>query len=313
MNNYGFKSIFKKELYNFIQFKRSCGYKYDNEVFECKKIDKYWYELNTNKMELIKEDVLAYTKRKNNESVAYLKNRIYVIKHFALFLIKQGYKNIYVYEYPIKQNKYQYVPYIYTEEDFITFINAVSKSNLRDKNKYILLFELLYCTGMRLSEVTHIKLKNVDLINGTILIANGKNCNIRLISLSYSMLNTLKEYLTSKYINKDDYIFSTKNHSFISNSQIENIFRKTINNCKLGIDAVNRPRIHDFRHSFAIKTLDKMYEKGYDYYTTLPILSKYMGHNDITHTEYYLRLTKYYHYKVIDKEKNIIPEIIYDK
>lgn len=317
MNNYEFKSILKEELNNFIQFKKSCGYKYQYAITECKKIDNYWYELNLKKVEFNEEDVLNYAKRKSNESMSYFKNRLYVLKHFSLFLVKQGYKNIYVYDYPIKQNKYQYIPYIYTEDEFVTFINALDNSNLYKKENYSIIFKLLYCTGLRLSEATHIKLKDINLENRTIMITNGKNCNIRLIGLSKSIFITLKTYLNNKLINKDDYIFSTKNKSFISNSQIEHIFRKINDNCKIGLDAINKPRIHDFRHGFAIKTLDTMYEKGYDYYTTLPILCKYMGHTDITHTEYYLKLTKYYHYKVIERENiyknNIIPEVEYDR
>lgn len=317
MNNYGFKSILKEELYNFIEFKRSCGYKYEAAINHCKKIDNYWYSLNLNKIELNEEDVMNYAKRKDNESISYLKDRLYILKHFSLFLINQGYKNIYVYDYPIKQNKYQYVPYIYTEEDFTMFINAINNSKFYEKETYTTIFKLLYCTGLRLSEATHIKYKDLNLLEKTIKITNGKNCNIRLIGLSNSMVETLKKYLNKRFKIDDDYIFSSKNNNFIRNTQLEHIFRIINDECKIGIDAINRPRIHDFRHGFAIKTLDNMYEKGYDYYTILPILSKYMGHADITHTEYYLRLTKHYHYKVIDKEisyaNNVITEVSYDK
>ncbi len=101
MNNYGFKSVFKDELYNFIEFKRSCGYKYEGAIFQCKKIDNYWYNLNLNKIQLSENDVMNYAKRRENESIGYLKDRLYILKHFSLFLVKQGYENIYVYDYPI--------------------------------------------------------------------------------------------------------------------------------------------------------------------------------------------------------------------
>lgn len=317
MINYGFKSVLKNELYNFIEFKRSCGYKYESAINHCKKIDNYWYQLKLDKIVFSESIVLEYAKRKDNESISYLKDRLYILKHFSLFLVKQGYKDIYVYNYPIKQSKYQYIPYIYTEEDFITFINGINNSKIYDKETYTTIFKLLYCTGLRLSETTHIKYKDVNLTDKTIKITNGKNCNIRLIGLSSSVVDTLKKYLNKRFKNDDDYIFSTKHNDYIKNIQLQQIFRKINDECKIGIDAINRPRIHDFRHGFAIKALDNMYEKGHDYYTILPILCKYMGHADITHTEYYLRLTKYYHYKVIDKEmpymNNIIAEVSYDK
>lgn len=316
MNNYKFKSILKDELYNFIEFKKSLGYKYSYSVTICKKIDEYWNTLEMEEIDFSEDYVMDFAKRNDNESLGYYKNRLYILKHFSLFLIKQGYKDIYVYDYSIKQNKYQYIPYIYTEEDMSKFINAIKNSKIYNKDKYIIVFKLLYCTGLRLSEATHIKLKDFNQTQGTIKITNGKNSNIRLIALSNSMLEELKKYLSKQYKTTDDYIFSTKNNSFIKKSQLQQIFRKINDECEIGKNAINRPRIHDFRHGFAIKTLDIMYEKGYDYHTTLPILAKYMGHTDITHTEYYLRLTKYYYHKVIEKENeyyNPIPEVNYDE
>ena len=108
---------------------------------------------------------MEYAKRKDNESINYLKDRLYILKHFSLFLVKQGYENIYVYDYPIKQNKYQYTPYIYTEEDFITFINGINNSKIYKKEMYITIFKLLYCTGLRLSEATHIKYKDINCLH----------------------------------------------------------------------------------------------------------------------------------------------------
>lgn len=316
MNNYNFKSILRDELYNFIEYKKSLGYKYNYSYTICKKIDMYWDNLSLKKVELLEEDVINFAHRNDNESINYYRSRLYILKHFALFLIQRGYKNIYVYDFPIKQKKYQYVPYIYTEKDFIKFIHKLNVSKNINKDKYIIIFKLLYCTGLRLSEATHIQFKDVDLSQGTIMITNGKNCNIRLIALSNSILKIIKDYLNGQYKNNDDYIFSTKNNTFIQNCQLEQVFRKINDECKIGKNSINRPRIHDFRHGFAIKTLDRMYEKGYDYYTTLPLLAKFMGHSDIKHTEYYLRLTKYYHSKVIEKEIeycNIIPEVNNDK
>lgn len=44
------------------------------------------------------------------------------------------------------------------------------------------------------------------------------------------------------------------------------------------------------RHTFCVRALEQMQAKGFDLYTSLPLLSKYLGHKHITETEYYLRL-----------------------
>lgn len=51
------------------------------------------------------------------------------------------------------------------------------------------------------------------------------------------------------------------------------------------------PRIHDLRHSFAVSSLAKMAEAGIDLYASLPVLSAYLGHQSISSTNTYVRLT----------------------
>ena len=48
------------------------------------------------------------------------------------------------------------------------------------------------------------------------------------------------------------------------------------------------PRLHDFRHTFAVRVLDGWYQKGEDVQAKLPFLSTYMGHVSINSTYYYL-------------------------
>ena len=52
-----------------------------------------------------------------------------------------------------------------------------------------------------------------------------------------------------------------------------------------------RPRVHDFRHSFAVTALARWYRQGADVQVQLPKLAMYMGHVSIESTAYYLRWT----------------------
>lgn len=51
------------------------------------------------------------------------------------------------------------------------------------------------------------------------------------------------------------------------------------------------PRIHDWRHTFAVKSFKQMIDQGLDMYVALPVLSTYLGHKSIYATERYIRLT----------------------
>lgn len=52
------------------------------------------------------------------------------------------------------------------------------------------------------------------------------------------------------------------------------------------------PRVHDWRHTWAVNAFRKLSDAGYDLYVALPVISTYLGHKNISATEKYLQLTK---------------------
>jgi integrase len=52
-----------------------------------------------------------------------------------------------------------------------------------------------------------------------------------------------------------------------------------------------KPRLHDLRHTFALRRLTTWYREGKDVQKLLPLLSTYMGHVDIASTQRYLTMT----------------------
>jgi integrase len=106
----------------------------------------------------------------------------------------------------------------------------------------------------------------------------------------------LTEYHLNYKCNENaKYFFRTTNGMQVSYKTFETLYRKTLalagipkkDNCRY-----KYPRIHDLRHTFAVHSLAKMVSSGYDTYTSLPLLSKVLGHKHITETEYYLRFTE---------------------
>jgi integrase len=55
--------------------------------------------------------------------------------------------------------------------------------------------------------------------------------------------------------------------------------------------ASKQPRLHDLRHTFAVHRLTSWYRQGCDVQALLPVLSTYMGHVHIRHTQVYLSMT----------------------
>ena len=86
---------------------------------------------------------------------------------------------------------------------------------------------------------------------------------------------------------------------------VTKFFHQLLNDAKIPLTYEGKhQRLHDLRHTFCIHTLKQMEEKGFDLYTSLPILSVYLGHKSIVETEYYLRLVKSENENIINKSKN---------
>jgi integrase/recombinase XerD len=69
---------------------------------------------------------------------------------------------------------------------------------------------------------------------------------------------------------------------------VQQIFRRLCDGAGIGAGSSARPRVHDLRHSFAVRTLLEWYRAGEDVEARLPSLSTYLGHRDPRSTYWYL-------------------------
>ena len=280
-----FISIFKDEFNEYVKYKKSMGYDYSKYVINTYvRLDKYFNDNNLTKKEITEELYDNWLIKRENESNNTHAIRYTAIRQFCTYLIQNNYQNIYYSdEYNIKYKK-EFIPHIYTDDEIVNIFKLSSNIDLT----FEVIIKLLYSTGLRISEALNIEIYNVNLKNNQISIINSKNNVSRIIVMSNSMSNKLKEYIDSKIYFDTKYIFSSKGRKY-------SYKRVRINYCKI-LDSLGiKARIHDLRHTFAVNSLNQMVEKGYDIYTSLPLLSQYMGHKRIESTEYYLRfIDKYY-------------------
>ena len=69
---------------------------------------------------------------------------------------------------------------------------------------------------------------------------------------------------------------------------VQQVFRRLCDDACIGAGAPNRPRVHDLRHTFAVRTLLEWHRSGEDVEACLPTLSTYLGHRDPRSTYWYL-------------------------
>ena len=188
-------------------------------------------------------------------------------------------------------------PYLYTDDQIRRVINAAwnlpPTTGLR-RWTYATLFGLLAVTGLRISEVIALQQDDVDLKEGILTIHLTKFKKSRLVPLHLSTTERLKRYASKRdaFYPKDmaSRFFLSERGRPLTDCMVRWTFVKLSRQIGLrGLSDHFGPRLHDFRHRFAVTTLLQWYRSGIDVEQRLPLLSTYLGHTHVTDTYWYLR------------------------
>ena len=318
--NRHFYSIYGPSIINFLSLKRSLGFKYEAGEYELAKFDKIAFQREEVALGITRELANAVCKKQPNESDKSRNNRIQILRQFAIFLSDMGYPSHVVDLPPFKSS---YTPYIFTKEEILRFFSVCDhlKSNNRNPKTGMfflpVLYRLLYATGIRIGEALSLSMNDVDVKNNYLKVRDSKNGKERLIPFSESMSLALQDYLKyrrQKPVRKDiDHLFVNSEGGITTTYLPYKWFRKIL--FKSGISHAGRgagPRLHDFRHTFSVHSLAAISEKGVDLYYSLPILSTYLGHQSLTATDKYVRLTAEMYPSLIENVNKVCPHIFPD-
>ena len=315
-----FYSVYGPSIVDFLSLKRSLGFKYEAGEYELAKFDKIAFQREEVALGITGELANAVCKKQPNESDKSRNNRIQILRQFAIFLSDMGYPSHVVNLPPFKSS---YTPYIFTKEEILRFFRTCDqlKSNNRNPRTGMfflpVLYRLLYATGIRIGEALSLSVDDVDLKNNYLKVRDSKNGKERLIPFSASMSLALQDYMKyrrQKPVRKDvDHLFVNSEGGITTTYLPYKWFRKIL--FKSGISHAGRgagPRLHDFRHTFSVHSLAAMSEKGVDLYYSLPILSTYLGHQSLTATDKYVRLTAEMYPSLIKNVNKLCPHIFPD-
>tara|TARA_R110001583_G_scaffold155465_1_gene307134 strand:- start:257 stop:1147 length:891 start_codon:yes stop_codon:yes gene_type:complete len=174
----------------------------------------------------------------------------------------------------LKVSKKVQVPF--SEKEIISVLNlhdeVIDFESVRNK----LVVELFYSTGIRRSELIHIKISNIDFNNETVKVI-GKRNKERIIPLIKPVQQSLKKYLKFREAieNKEPYLFITKKGKKIYDTLVYRI----INNYFSSVSSKVKKSPHVIRHSFATHLLNE----GAD----LNSVKELLGHSSLASTQVY--------------------------
>ena len=190
-------------------------------------------------------------------------------------------------------------PYLYSEAEMAQLLAAASRLpsalGLRAAT-YPTVFGLLVVTGMRISALVGLDNDDVDLTGGWLTIRHSKCRKSRWLPLHRTTQQALQQYVTRRHHVHP----CPQSPSFFVSEQGTRLLACTVRatfvqlSRQIGLRSPREshgPRLHDFRHRFAIQTLVRWYREDVDVDRHLPELSTYLGHVKVSDTYWYLSAT----------------------
>jgi integrase len=191
-------------------------------------------------------------------------------------------------------------PHIYRENEIVQLLRTASRvgppGGLRGAVMQML-FGLMACAGLRISEALALCDADVDLKSGVLTIRQSKFGKSRLVPLHPSAVQALAHYRVQRACHvpttpETPFFTATRGRLLgqpVSDRQAHRIFDQL----RKQLRWVNRgghgaPRIHDLRHSFAVRRLLLWHEQGVDISQRMLALSTYLGHAKVSNTYWYL-------------------------
>lgn len=187
------------------------------------------------------------------------------------------------------------VAHLFTDDDVAAVVRAARASTPFAFRAETLasLSVLLAVIGMRVGEALRLDCDDIDWDQAVVKVRDTKFGKGRNVAVSDSTLDALAVYRRSRDRTRPatTRLFVSLAGTPVLYSGFSLAFRQAVQASGVGAEASSPPRVHDLRHSFAVRTLLGWYRAGRDVEALLPRLSTYLGHREPRFTYRYLSAT----------------------
>jgi integrase/recombinase XerD len=256
-------------------------------TYDLKKFSEFLAQKSKDIMDATQEDIqqfLKYEKNNKNNSSRTLARSLAAIRQFYNFMSDTMEINI-----PNPTEKIETPHVDKTLPDYLTvsevdrLFSSISEDDcfeLRDKT----IFELLYSSGLRISEAVELKLSDIDFSNQFLTVI-GKGNKQRMVPIGKEAMRLINKYLSESrnvILNgrEAEFLFISKKESKLNRKSVWRLLKNYVN--RVDIDKNITP--HTLRHSFATHLI----ENGAD----LRSVQELLGHMDISTTQVYTHMAK---------------------
>jgi integrase len=263
---------------------------------------------------------MHWAERKPGEHVNYLRRRITPVRQLAKYMLGMGLE-AYIIPAGIPGKTIRYVPHIFTDVELQAFFTAVDQCQISPSSlaRHLIIpvfFRVLYCCGLRSSEARRLSINDVDLDSGKLTIRQSKGHKDRSVMMSEDVLALCRIYQAkvSQILPDRTAFFPNPFGQYYHGGMIDVWFHLFWEKTGLAnVASGNPPRVHNFRHTFAVKRLNLWVQEGKDLKAYLPYLSMVLGHAQLSGTDYYLHFVPeffpLFKEKTLEKCAPLIPEV----
>jgi integrase len=290
-------SVLSIELDNYLAIRRGLGFALRTEERILRRFVHFVSDAGT--VRLRRDDFTLWQAKFGNASSYTWSRRLCIVRQFANWLHANDERH----EVPpsglIPYRQRRPRPYIYSPEEIREIVIAAGKlpsPNGIRRLTYQTLFGLIAVTGLRISEALALDRADVDLEADVVNIRRGKLGKQRIVPISESTSLRLRAYAMERdrlIEAKPVAFFVADNGNRVSDCGARYNFAMVSQ--AIGLRSAQKfqkhgrgPRIHDLRHTFAVRTMLNWYRSGMDPAREMLKLTTYLGHESPVHTYWYI-------------------------
>ena len=299
-----FSSALAPVIDRYLAIKQALGRRYDLERQILLSLDQFLSGQTGGDHELSADTFFQWCRTMEHLSSGVRRNRMRVARNLCLYRRRRE-PDCFVPDPSLFPHPHQPVrPYIFSESEIGRLLDETHRlkrtgySPLRPE-LFHLIVVLLFTTGLRRGELLRLKVEDYNPREATLLIRASKFHKSRFLPLPDDVRREVDCYLEARRRRR---LTVTPDTPLIWNcyqggraytaESLRWVLAQLLKAAKIQTPDGRAPRIHDFRHSFAVNALLRWYRSGIDVQAKLPFLAAYMGHVSIVSTYHYLHFVE---------------------
>jgi site-specific recombinase XerD len=288
----------------FLEHKRTVGRRFESEGYSLRLFDRNLVEHGIVSIDAVTPETIdSFLGSRPRHRPRSFNHLLGVLRRLFKWLVGRGILARSPVRSPTRRDDTVRTPFIFAPEQAGRLLNLAARlpevpgTQLRGPT-YHAIFAVLYGLGLRVGEVCRLNVQDLDQERHLLVIRGSKFGKDRFVPFGPRVGATLYKYLRRRQaggqrLAGDAPLFAVHAGGRLRRQQIGKVFRQFLPQLGLTVEAGASapPRVHDLRHSFAVRTLLRWYRAGVDPGQRLLHLSTFLGHVQPESTAIYLTIT----------------------